>query len=329
VTFTAAVFATAGSGTPTGIVTFQDGPTVLGSAFLNGAARATFSTAALVPGIHAITASYSGDATFASSNSGTLNQIVNRDSVAVVLTARPDPVLFGATVIFTAVATAAGPGAGAPTGVVTFQDGGVILGTHPLRRVNGGSRAVFATRTLAVGEHFILATYSGDANFFGNIASGFESIATASTTTVVKSSIDPSVFGQLVTFTATIRVSPPGSGLPSGMVTFKDGGTILGTSALTSAGIATLVAAGLSTGSHVITAIYGGDGSFKPSTSRPFGQLVRRGTSSAPIAAFQDGPTLWNDDWANLTPWPLEHFISSSKARAPTARTHANLDGTP
>jgi hypothetical protein len=314
-------------------VTFQDGPTVLGTAFLNGAARATFSTAALVPGIHAITASYNGDATFASSNSGTLNQIVNRGSVAVALTARPDPAPFGATAIFTAVVTAAGPGSGVPTGVVTFQDdGGVIMGTQPLRRVNGVSRAVFATRALAVGDHLILATYSGDVNFFGNIASGFETIAPASTTTVVNSSIDPSVFGQLVTFTATIRVSPPGSGLPGGMVTFKDGAAILGSSALTSAGIATMVSAGLSAGSHVITAVYGGDGSFKPSTSHPFGQLVSRGTSSALIAAFQNGLVLqkpWNDDWAVLAPWSLGHFISSSRARAPIARTHANLDGTP
>jgi len=70
VTFTATV--TSAAGTPTGTVQFKDGGTNLGSAqTVNGSGVATFSTTALTPGVHAITADYSGDSNFATST-GTL-----------------------------------------------------------------------------------------------------------------------------------------------------------------------------------------------------------------------------------------------------------------
>src|SRR6185369_5163245 len=71
VTFTATV--TSAAGTPTGTVQFKDGGTNLGSPqTLNGSGVATFSTTALTPGVHTITADYSGDVNFLTS-SGTLS----------------------------------------------------------------------------------------------------------------------------------------------------------------------------------------------------------------------------------------------------------------
>ena len=65
-----------GSGTPTGNVTFVDGTTQLGTERLS-AGTATYSTAALSPGNHSITAVYNGDSTFAPSTSGSpVNQVV-------------------------------------------------------------------------------------------------------------------------------------------------------------------------------------------------------------------------------------------------------------
>ena len=86
------------------------------------------------------------------------------------------------------------------------------------------------------------------------------------TTTVVTSSANPSVHGHSVTFTAAVTAAAPGSGTPSGTVTFKDGSTTLGTVTLAS-GKATFKTASLSKGSHTITAAYGGDGNFTTSTS--------------------------------------------------------------
>ena len=83
-------------------------------------------------------------------------------------------------------------------------------------------------------------------------------LAPAATTTSVSSSADPSVFGQPVTFTAT--VSTAGLGTPSGNVQFFDGATPIGGAvALNASGQASLMISSLSVGNHTITAQYAGD----------------------------------------------------------------------
>jgi hypothetical protein len=89
--------------------------------------------------------------------------------------------------------------------------------------------------------------------------------------TAVASSANPSVQGQMVTYTAT--VSPPGGG----SVTFKDGGTpINGCTArsLNSSGQATCQVTYGTTGSHAITAVYSGDAASAGSTSAVLTQNV-------------------------------------------------------
>jgi hypothetical protein len=72
VTFTATV---TGTGSPSGTVTFKDGPTTLGTAPVSGT-HATLITSSLSVGVHSITAVYSGDANFQSSSSTALSQTV-------------------------------------------------------------------------------------------------------------------------------------------------------------------------------------------------------------------------------------------------------------
>lgn len=72
VTFTAAVTPSSATGT----VQFYDGATLLGSATLGGG-TGHFSTSALAPGMHSITAVYSGDALDVASTSGTLVETIN------------------------------------------------------------------------------------------------------------------------------------------------------------------------------------------------------------------------------------------------------------
>ncbi len=76
------------------------------------------------------------------------------------------------------------------------------------------------------------------------------------TSTALNSSPNPSVFGQSVTFTAT--VSSAADTAPTGTVTFSDGATSLGTGTLAS-GQATFTTSSLAIGSHSITGQYGGD----------------------------------------------------------------------
>ena len=67
----------------------------------------------------------------------------------------------GTSITFTATVTPAS-GTAVPTGNVGFFDGGTELGTGTL---NGSGVSTYATTSLALGTHSIVAAYNGDANF--------------------------------------------------------------------------------------------------------------------------------------------------------------------
>ena len=102
----------------------------------------------------------------------------------------------------------------------------------------------------------------------------------AETTTVVTSSDNPSVFGQEVTFTAMVTVVAPNVGTPTGIVTFLDGASTLGTGALDDTGTASLSTSTLAVGSHPVTAVYGGDASDQASTSSAVSQIVNQASTT-------------------------------------------------
>jgi len=79
-------------------------------------------------------------------------------------------------------------------------------------------------------------------------------VAKASTTTTLASSVNPSTFSEAVTFTATVA-GPAGTPAPTGVVTFRDGAATLGTTAL-AGGTAAVTTSTLAVGSHSITAQY-------------------------------------------------------------------------
>lgn len=104
-------------------------------------------------------------------------------------------------------------------------------------------------------------------------------IAKAYTITVLKSSLNPSVVGQAVTFTTSVI---SGGGTPPGSVTLKDGSTVLGARALSN-GVATFSTSSLAVGTHSITAHYGGSNNFNGSTSSMTTQIVKHITLNLPL----------------------------------------------
>ncbi len=90
--------------------------------------------------------------------------------------------------------------------------------------------------------------------------------ALQATSTSVESSLNPSTYGQTVTFTATVTAVAPGSGTPTGTVTFLDGGSAIGSGTLSDEGVATLDTSTLAVGSHTITTSYGGGANYTGST---------------------------------------------------------------
>jgi hypothetical protein len=116
-----------------------------------------------------------------------------------------------------------------------------------------------------------------------------QTVKQAATTNSVSSSVNPSVFGQAVTFSATIAPVSPGSGTPTGNVTFDDGSTVLGTVALTN-GTASFTTSSLAVGTHSIKVVYAGDTNFKTSTSAVLKQVVN--SSSNLVMAVTIAPGL-------------------------------------
>jgi hypothetical protein len=128
------------------------------------------------------------------------------------------------------------------------------------------------------GSCSITASQAGNANF--NAATSVSqtfAIAKANTVTGLQSSLNPSSFGQSVTFTATVT---SGAGTPSGGVQFKDNGTSLGAPvALNAGGVANFSTSSLTAGAHTITAEYSdASGNFNPSTGS-VSQAVQPGIS--------------------------------------------------
>jgi hypothetical protein len=194
----------------------------------------------------------------------------------------------GQSVTFTATVLPAD----ATTGTVAFTDGGVAIG---LGTFAGSGLWTLATTSLTIGSHQITATYSGDSTYAPSWATVTQVVNALPTSTNLVSSGSPSVFGQSVTFDATVVGSP---GPPTGTVTFMDGSATLGTGGLTG-GTATFSSSNLNVvGSpHQVTAVYGGDSTYAPSTSLAVSQTVTKGsqtvsfTSTAPGAATVGGAT--------------------------------------
>jgi Bacterial Ig-like domain (group 3) len=125
-------------------------------------AQAAVTVSSLSVGPHSINAAYSGDSNFLASTSSALSQVVNQASTTTSLTSSASPSTLNGSINLTANLSVVTPGAGTPTGTLSFQEGSNVFATSP---VNSSGQATFSTATLSVGGHSLVASYSGDANF--------------------------------------------------------------------------------------------------------------------------------------------------------------------
>jgi len=257
-----------GSGTPSGVVTFKDGSTTLGTGTLNGSGFASLPINSLSVGNHVLTAEYGGGPDYSGSTSSPFNQVVNPSSTSVSLNSNPNPSVYGQTVTLNATVTALPPGSGVPTGTVVFMDGSTTLGSGLL---NGSGGATISISDLSVGLHTLTATYQGDLNYSGaNSSPIIQEVNQAATTTLLTSSVNPSA--QQVIIEAT--VSTAGSVVPTGIVSFFESGVLISSASLDSNGKASFSTSSLSLGVHSIYAVYDGTVNFSPSNSNSIVQVV-------------------------------------------------------
>jgi autotransporter-associated beta strand protein len=149
---------------PTGTIQYEiDGSNAGSPVSLSpGGGSTIFATTGLAVGVHSISGSYSGDANYAPSASVTLTFTVNAANTLTTISFSPNPSVFGVPVGFTAVVQAVLPSTGTPNGMVTFQDGMIILSAVSL---DATGMARFTTAALTDGNHGIIAVYSGNSNF--------------------------------------------------------------------------------------------------------------------------------------------------------------------
>jgi len=283
--------ATVAPSTATGSVQFLKGATLLGSAsIVSGQAQMSLST--LPVGSNPIIAVYSGDANYLSSTSTPVTQIVYKTGTSVALASSVNPSASGQSVTFTAIVSP-----NWVSGTVQFLDGATVLGTV----TTTSGVAALSLSSLSAGTHSITAVYSGDANIATSTSAVLtQTVNKAASTVSLGSSLNPSPFGQSVTFTAI--VSPNWA---TGTVQFLDGSNALGTVTI-SAGSAALSLSNLSAGAHSITAVYGGDANDHSSASNAVVETVQKIATTT-----------------TFTGWGLVHY--SVRAFSSQSRLHRRM----
>jgi hypothetical protein len=199
-------------------------------------------------------------------------------ATTTALAASTTSAVVGQPVTFTATVS----GTTTPTGTVTFSDGGTVIGSAALN----ASGMASITVGLAVGSRSISAAYGGDpANLTSTSSAAAVAVSQGATTSTLAVAPSPSVYGQAITLTATVNVTSPASGAVTGTVTFLDGSTVLGTSALQANGTAGIVLGSLAVGSHSLSVSYGGSTSFLSSASTAINHSVTAASSMTTITS--------------------------------------------
>ncbi|MCF3175926.1 Ig-like domain repeat protein, partial [Streptomyces sioyaensis] len=281
-----------GVGTPTGTVTFlvTDGVTTVSLVgTLSGGTTSVSTNGLVTAGVYAVTATYSGDGNFTGSV-GADTQTVAPASTTTAVTTSPDPSVVAETVTFTATVSPVSPGAGTPTGTVTFVATDGVTTVSLTGTLSGGTTSVSTNGLVTAGTYTVTATYAGDGNFSGSVGSDTQTVNQASTTTAVTTSPDPSVVGETVTFSATVAPVSPGAGTPTGTVTFvaTDGVTTVSLTGTLSGGTTSVSTNGLVTaGTYTVTATYSGDGNFSGSVGSDT-QTVNQALTTTAVTTSPD-----------------------------------------
>ncbi|MEU4895441.1 Ig-like domain-containing protein [Streptomyces sp. NPDC044780] len=186
------------------------------------------------------------------------------------VTSTPNPSVFGQSVTYTATVTGITAGS-PPFGDVTFVlAGGPTIGPVTLTATGPDSGTASVTdSSLAVGSHLVTANFANSTDPTDNSSGTTIQLVNLAATSTTVTFVPPApVCGETVTLTAHVAAVPPGSGTPTGTVTFiisADGPTVNGT--LDGSGNASVTVPALSVGTHQVAAFYNGDTNFAASNS--------------------------------------------------------------
>ena len=244
----------------------------------------------------------------------------------------PNPAVFGQSVSFTATVTGT---TGTPTGIVDFFDDSTSLSGCGHMSLDESGAATCTTATLAAGTHPISASYNGYGDYITSTSTITDLVVlkAPTKTRLTASAPNPSIYGNSVTFTASVTSTTGVT--PVGSITLTiDTTDIVRT--LDANGVATYVTNTLAADTHAITATYGGGANFlsNPSTTitvsviNPAPVLTQLLPASATVGAsgvtldihgsgfIPDSQVYWNGAAITTTlvsPTALQAEISASR----------------
>jgi hypothetical protein len=286
VTLTASV-AEVGSVSPTGTVTFFVNGNSLNSVPLtNGVA--TLSVSTLTAGANSITATYTGDSTYAAGSSSVLTLTVNAPSTATTKTAlqvSSPTVTAGQPITLTAAVTTA---SGTPTGTVSFLSSGAVLGSAT---VSSSGVATLPISSLAAGSYTLTAQYAGTSTLAAStspaVTETVNQVSAAATKTALQVSSNPITKSEAVTLTAIVTTA---SGVPTGTISFLDNGVVLGSAPVGPSGVAEWQISSMPAGSYTLMAQYTGTSTFSASTSAAVTGIAKPGKATSTTTALVVSP---------------------------------------
>jgi hypothetical protein len=169
----------------------------------------------------------------------------------------------------------------------------IALGMNPAGGSLSGTLTVSAQGGVATFSDLVISepgnayTLAASCSGLAGATSTAFSVSPASSSTVIVSSVNPAVFGQLVTFTATVS----GAGTPTGTVQFQIDGTDFDSPVPISGGVAVSPAVSdLSVNTHTVQAIYSGDTTFL-SSSGTLSETINPGSPSVLIVSGFPSPS--------------------------------------
>ncbi len=214
-----------------------------------------------------------------------------------------NPAVVGESI--TLSATVSADDGGTPTGTVDFTDSGGDLCTGTLDQSSPDVASCTYMPTGANAADGVSATYSGDDTYGGSSSPTplSQEVDMDGTSTALDVSPGSPVVGQTVTLTATVSADVPGSGTPTGTVTFSDdGGTLCDGPVTLAGGIASCTVSYPSVTTDDFSADYSGDSNFSSSS----------GTSSVTVGQASTSTTISPSDAAPVVGEPVIYTATVS-----------------
>jgi len=282
-TVTANATVSGGSGTPSGIISWEMDENSISKSCTLATGSCSVSLTGVVAGLHTIVAEYGGDHFYAAGE-GQAVLTVNTVSVATTtdMVASPSPSLTGATVTLTAHVHDTGL---TPTGGVTFKDGITDIGGCTLAL----SICSITSSPLSKGSHVFTATYAGVAGEFlsssGTFTQQVNDPTGKSTTTTLTISSSP-VIGETETVTAHVTNSTT----VTGTMIFKDATAEIGRCDLSSQSCS-IHYAFAALGSHFVSANFQVSSEFDGSSVSATITVIKHTTTMDIISS--ENPSAW------------------------------------